>query len=55
MIYTTHEKVVGDVKTATIHGREDTLLLFAQHLLGYNRYADVYLGESVLIVRERII
>ena len=53
MIYTLHEKVEGGVKTTTIHGREDTLTLFAQQLMGYNRYADVYLGENILIVRER--
>ena len=53
MIYTLHEKVVGGVKTTTIHGRPETLMLFAQQLMGYNRYADVYLGDDALIIRER--
>ena len=54
MIYTLHERVDGDVKTTTVHGREDALNLFAQQLLGYNRWLDVYLGENILIVRERV-
>lgn len=53
MIYTLHDAVVGDVKTTTIHGRLETLGLFAQQFKVYNRYADVYLGENVLIIRER--
>lgn len=54
MIYTTHEQTDGNVKTTTIHGRIETLALFCQQFTIYNRYADVYLGENVLIVRERV-
>ena len=54
MIYTLHERVDGDVKTTTVHGRDATLSLFAQQLLGYNRWLDVYLGDQILIVRERV-
>jgi len=53
MIYTTHERVDGDVKTTTIHGRMDTLAMFCQQFTIYNRYAEVYLGECVLIIKER--
>lgn len=54
MIYTVHERIDGDVKTTTVHGRIETLELFRQQLAGYNRYADVYVGENVLIVKERV-
>ena len=54
MIYTLHCRTDGDVQTTTIHGRMDTLELFKQQFAIYNRYADVYLGECILIVRERV-
>ena len=54
MVYTTHERIDGDVKTTIIHGTLDTLELFRKQLTVYNRYADVYLGENILIVRERV-
>lgn len=53
MIYTTHERIDSGVKTTTIHGRMETLALFCQQFTIYNRYAEVYLGECVLIIKER--
>lgn len=53
MVYTTHTRIVGDVRTTTVHGRQETLELYRQQLAVYNRYADVYLGDCILIVRER--
>ena len=43
-------RIDGNIKTTTIHGRMETLALFCQQFTIYNRYADVYLGENVLIV-----
>jgi hypothetical protein len=53
MIYTYHEKVENGVKTVTIHGRPETLAMAAQHLAINFRYAELYIGEDCIILRER--
>ena len=53
MIYTYHEKVKDGLRTVTIHGRSDTLGGLAAHLAINFRYAELYIGEDCIILRER--
>lgn len=54
MIYTYHERIDGDVKTTTIHGTTEQLVVTGELLRQYYRYADIYVGEDCIIVRERV-
>ena len=54
MIYTKHERIDGNVKTTTIHGTTEQLVVTGELLRQYYRYADVYVGEDCIVVRERV-
>lgn len=54
MIYTIHDRIDGTVKTTTIHGTTAKIQEVGHLLKLTHRYADIYIGEDCIIVRERV-